>query len=148
MTALIRELNDSDFEEMKALFRSVFTAPPWNDDWSDEHQLDEYLRDLTGVRAPLALGLFENDAMIGLSLGYIKHWYSGTEYVIDELCIRPEFQRKGYGREFLAQIEQFLISRGIRTIFLTTERNVPAFSFYKKLGFTELPEYVGFYKAF
>ena len=148
MTALIRELNESDFDGMKALFRSVFTAPPWNDDWSDEHQLDEYLRDLTGARAPLALGLFENDAMIGLSLGYIKHWYSGTEYVIDELCIRPEFQRKGYGREFLAQIEQLLISRGIRTIFLLTERNVPAFSFYKKLGFTELPEYVGFYKDF
>ena len=148
MTALIRELNDSDFEEMKALFRSVFTKPPWNDDWSDDRQLDEYLRDLTGARTPLAVGLFENDAMIGLSLGYIKHWYSATEYVIDELCIQTELQGKGYGREFLLQIEQFLISRGIRTIFLATERNVPAFSFYKKLGFTELPEYVGFYKDF
>ena len=101
-----------------------------------------------GARTPLAFGLFEEETLIGLSLGYIKHWYAGTEYVIDELCIRPEKQRSGYGTAFLAQIEAELQNRGIHTIFLTTERNVPAFAFYCRLGFTELPEFTGFYKDF
>ena len=34
------ELDGSSFEDIKTLFRSVFTQPPWNDDWSDEEQLD------------------------------------------------------------------------------------------------------------
>lgn len=148
MGITFRQLDHSSFDEIKELFKSVFTAPPWNDDWSDERQLDEHLKDLMGARTPLAFGLFEEETLIGLSLGYIKHWYAGTEYVIDELCIRPEKQRSGYGTAFLAQIEAELQNRGVHTIFLTTERNVPAFAFYCKLGFTELPEYTGFYKNF
>lgn len=147
MTTL-RQLDASDFDHIKMLFRTVFTAPPWNEDWSDEDQLNEYLRDLMGQRTPLSLGLFENGTLIGLSLGYIKHWYSATEYVIDELCIDPDFQRKGYGTQFVSRIEEFLGNREIHTIFLTTERNVPAYQFYRKLGFTELPEYVGLYREF
>ena len=29
--------------EIKSLFREVFSAPPWNEDWSDDDQLDNYL---------------------------------------------------------------------------------------------------------
>ena len=39
------ELSIKDIEIIKDLFRSVFMAPPWNDDWSDDEQLDNYLRD-------------------------------------------------------------------------------------------------------
>ena len=93
--ATLRELDSSDFDDIKTLFRGVFTQPPWNDDWSDEAQLDAYLKDLMGARTPLTLGLIEDGELIGLSLGSIKHWYEGTEYVIDELCIRTDLQGKG-----------------------------------------------------
>ena len=56
MTTLT-ELGMPDFDEIKALFKGVFTQPPWNDDWNDEKQLDEYLLDLMGARTPLVLGL-------------------------------------------------------------------------------------------
>ena len=68
MAAILKELNPANFEEIRELFLSVFTAPPWNDDWSDARQLEEYLKDLMGARTPLALGLYEEDALIGLSL--------------------------------------------------------------------------------
>lgn len=144
----LKVLDASCFEQIRELFRSVFTAPPWNDDWSDEKQLDEYLRDLMGARTPVTLGLTENGNLIGVSLGYIKHWYSGTEYVIDELCIRQDRQRLGLGTLFLSGIENYLKKRDVYTIYLTTERNVPARSFYLKNGFTELPDQIGFYKTF
>ena len=45
-------------------------------------------------------------------------------------------------------IEQDLVSRGVRTIYLMTDRDQPAYEFYRKLGFTELPEVTSFYKEF
>ena len=142
------ELDGSSFEDIKTLFRSVFTQPPWNDDWSDEEQLDQYLLDLMGTRLPLVLGLVEDGELIGVSLGNIRHWYEGTEYLIDELCIKTEMQGRGYGSLFLSLIEEHLRERGLHTIYLTTDRNVPAYEFYRSRGFIELPDDVAFFKMF
>ena len=146
--ATLAELGESDFEDVKALFRSVFTQPPWNDDWSDEEQLDQYLMDLMGARTPLVLGLVEDDELIGVSIGNIRHWYEGTEYLIDELCIKTELQGRGYGSLFLSLIEGHLLERGLHTIYLTTERNVLAYEFYRARGFKELPNDVALFKTF
>ena len=141
----IKELTMDNFEEIKALFRSVFMAPPWNDDWSDDNQLTNYLLDLMGVRTPLDLGLYENGELVGISLGGIKHWWGGTEYYIEELCIKTELQGRGLGKEFIKGIEKLLPSKGVTQIFLMTERTVPAYSFYKGLGFKELSDHVSFF---
>ena len=142
------ELDESSFADIKTLFRSVFTQPPWNDDWSDEEQLDQYLLDLMGTRLPLVLGLVEDGELIGISLGNIRHWYEGTEYLIDELCIKTEMQGRGYGSLFLSLIEEHLRERGLHTIYLTTERNVLAYEFYRARGFKELPNDVALFKTF
>ena len=145
---IIREIAPQDLEEIKKLFRSVFSSPPWNEDWSDEQQLDEYLKDLIEVRGSLLFGLYEEEQLIGISLGKIKHWCGGTEYYIEELCIRNGYQGKGYGKEFFALIEGKIKERGIHTIYLMTDRNQPAYEFYKKIGFRELPELTSFFKTF
>ncbi len=36
-------------EAIKKLFVSVFTIEPWNDDWSDEKQLDCYIPNWKGM---------------------------------------------------------------------------------------------------
>lgn len=79
---LIKKLSVDFIEEIKTLFAEIFTNEPWNDDWSDENQLHNYILDLTGNRNSLAIGLFEDDEFIGMALGSIKHWYTGTEYYI------------------------------------------------------------------
>ena len=146
--ATLVELDGSRFQVIKALFRDVFTQPPWNDDWSDEEQLDEYLLDLMGARTPLILGLVEGDELIGVSLGNVRHWYEGTEYLIDELCIKTELQGRGYGSLFLALMEEHLTELGLHTIYLTTDRDVPAYEFYRARGFRELPNDVALFKTF
>lgn len=144
----LKELTIENLNEIRELFRSVFTAPPWNDDWSDEEQLDNYLKDLMCVRTPLILALFKEEEMIGIAIGNIRHWHSGTEYFIEELCIRTDMQKQGYGRKFLQLIEEYLKEHGLHQIFLMTERHVPAYQFYKDLGFEELPEHVSFFREF
>ena len=133
-------------EEIKKLFVSVFTIEPWNDDWSDESQLDSYIEDLIGQGYSLTYGLYDGDELIGMSLGYIKHWYTGTEYYIDELCIRTDRQGAGTGTFFLSEIEKAIKELGLKQIFLQTEAHVPAYEFYKKNGYIELEGHVSFAK--
>lgn len=65
----IKELDIKLIEEIKSLFAEIFTNEPWNDDWSDETQLHEYIMYLIGNRNSLTLGLFEDRELIGLSMG-------------------------------------------------------------------------------
>lgn len=134
--------------EIMSLFKEVFSAPPWNEDWNDDDQLDNYLKDLTEVRNPLLYGLYEGNDLVGVSIGRIKHWCEGTEYFIEELCIRMDRQKKGYGKEFFSLIEKDLKEKGLDTIFLMTDRDKPAYEFYKKNGFKEIPELTSFIKLF
>ena len=142
----LRRLTIKDKELITALFTDVFTNEPWNDDWSDTAQLDAYIKDLTGQPYSLTLGYFDDDRIVGLSMGYIKHWYSGTEYIINEFCIDRQLQGKGIGSSFMKAIEAYLSENGISQIFLLTGKNVPAYSFYQRNGFTELTENVSFAK--
>ena len=143
----LKRLGPDDREEIKAVFVSVFTAAPWYDDWSDQEQLDLYIQDLTGQGYSLTFGLYDDaDELIGISLGYIKHWYSGTEYIINELCIRTDRQGSGAGTFFIREIEKAIRELGIKQIFLLTESDVPAYEFYRKNGFIELTNNVAFAK--
>lgn len=133
-------------EMIKELFTSVFTIEPWNDDWSNQEQLDLYLSDLVGQSNSLTYGLFEAGELIGVSMGRIRHWYSGTEYYIDELCVRTDKQGNGIGTYFVNEIEKAIKEIGLVQIFLQTESSVPAYGFYQKNGFLELKEHVTFVK--
>lgn len=132
-----KRLDESAAGAVRELFVSVFTKEPWNDDWSDEKQLQLYLHDLTGQENSLTFGLYEGAELIGVSMGHIRHWYSGTEYCIDELCIHTAKQGKGVGTLFMQEIEKACRELGYTCIFLMTESNVPAYEFYKRQGFYE-----------
>ena len=133
----LKKLSISDKENIKELFTSVFTKAPWYDDWSDTNQLDMYINDLVGQGYSLTYGLFDDDELIGIALGYVKHWYSGTEYIINEFCVKTDRQGAGAGSFFIAEIEKAIKEMGIKQIFLLTDSNVPAYNFYKKNGFDE-----------
>ena len=142
----LKRLSLDDKEKIKEVFVSVFTKEPWNDDWSDKEQLDLYITDLIGQGYSLTYGLLDNGELIGISMGYIKHWYSGTEYIINELCIITDRQGAGVGTFFLAEIEKAIKELGLKQIFLLTDSNVPAYDFYKKNGYVEVTNNVAFSK--
>ena len=143
---VLKRLGLEDKESIKEVFVSVFTKDPWNDDWSDKEQLDMYITDLIGQGYSLTYGLYDDDELIGISMGYIKHWYTGTEYIINELCIRTERQGAGAGTFFISEIEKAIREMGLRQIFLLTDADVPAYDFYKKNGYVEVTNIVPFAK--
>lgn len=75
----IKRLSLADKELIKEFFVYIFTKAPWYDDWSDKQQLDLYIIDLIGNVNSLTLGFFNNDELMALSMGYVKHWFRGIE---------------------------------------------------------------------
>ena len=94
----------------------------------------------------LTFGLYEGNELIGVSMGHIKHWYTGTEYYIDELCISTEKQGQGAGTMFVGEIEKACGEMGLTHLFLLTGKDVPAFRFYKKQDFRAAENMVAFAK--
>ena len=109
-------------------------------------QLNLYLYDLVGQSNSLTYGFFEDGKLIGVSMGHIRHWCSGTEYYIDEFFIQTDKQGIGIGTHFLKEIEKGIKEIGLVKIFLQTENNVPAYGFYQKNGFYELKKHVSLAK--
>lgn len=144
----IKRLESKQLEEIKQLFKSVFMNEPWNDDWSNDEQLTNYMLDLTGNRNSLSIGLYDGGELIGVSLGSIMHWCTGIEYYIYEFFITREHQNKGLGTIFLSEIETYVKQLNVNHIFLQTERNLPAYSFYIKSGFSELEGHASLVKMF
>lgn len=138
--------NIANKKEIKNFFREVFTKEPWNDDWSNEKQLEDYIVDLIGNNNSLTLAYFDEDKLVALAMGHIRHWYSATEYYIDEFCVKTQLQGQGIGGKFMNAIEEYLIKHGIKAIFLLTEKDVPAYGFYRKHGFKEHENNVAFAK--
>lgn len=141
-----KRLDESCSGEIRELFVNVFTKEPWNDDWSDENQLRLYIHDLVGQDNSLTFGLYEGNELIGVSMGHIKHWYTGTEYYIDELCISTEKQGHGAGTLFVGEIEKACGEMGLTHLFLLTGKDVPAFRFYKNQDFRAAENMVAFAK--
>ena len=94
------ELDASHLQEMAELYKSAFKGEPWNDDWSDPDQLMEYVKEISGAYNALNFGLFINGELAAMSVGMIRHWWEGTNYNIEEFCVRPDLQGQGIGRQF------------------------------------------------
>ena len=148
MNLNLKELSIDDIEIVKKHFVTVFSDDPWYDQWNDEKQLHSYIIDLIGQSNSLTLGFFDCEKMIGLSMGHIRHWFTGTEYFIDELCILQSKQGQGIGSAFLKSIEEYILSHDMTRIALQTERGIPAYHFYIKNGYTELSNNTAFLKEF
>ena len=143
----VRELSDRDFASVCALFHSVFTGPPWYDDWSDPDQMQAYIRDLMCNPNSLAFGCFSDDCLIAASLGSVMHWFSGTQYYIYEFFVSAAMQNTGIGSKLLQEIETQIRSKGIVSVFLQTGDEMPAYKFYSKHGFTQIPHHVSMMKT-
>lgn len=59
--------------KLTIFFKNVFMQEPWNDDWSNEQQLNSYIMDLIGNPNSMTLGFFDNDSkMAGLAMEFYK----------------------------------------------------------------------------
>ena len=139
-------LDDTYLNQMALLYKNAFRGEPWNDDWSDEAQLSEYIKEISKNFKALNFGLLIDGELAAMSVGMIRHWWEGTNYNIEEFCVSPDLQGQGVGSRFMKMIEDDILNRGLCGIFLQTDSDKPSYRFYKKNGFGELDKHVSFYK--
>lgn len=139
-------LDESYFRQMAELYRQAFGGDPWNDDWSNEAQLNEYIKEIACSYHSLNYGLLIDGRLAAFSIGMIRHWWEGTNYNIEEFCVSPALQRKGVGSRFMQMIESDIKKRGLAGIFLQTDQDKPAYQFYRRNGFHALSAHVSLYK--
>ena len=97
-----------------------------------------YFTDFLSLDSCLGFVGLEDGRLIALCIGMRKPWLKGVEYYIDQFCIAPDYQQKGIGSRFLAEIERRIADLGMKGILLNTEKSYPSFNFYRKNGFMEI----------
>jgi aminoglycoside 6'-N-acetyltransferase I len=140
-------LDETYLPQMAELYKNAFNGEPWNDDWSDPVQLNEYIKEISGGYNALNYGLVIDGRLAAMSLGMIRHWWEGTNYNIEEFCVAPDLQGQGTGSRFLRLIENDIREKGLAGIFLQTDNDKPSYRFYMKNGFKELNSHVSFYMS-
>ena len=60
---LFTELDDSFLPQMAELFRRAFAGEPWNDAWSNDSQLAEYIYEISNSFNSLNFGLVRNGSL-------------------------------------------------------------------------------------
>ncbi len=84
----------------------------------------------------LLLVVVEADQLLGYLLGFDHHalYANGRVSWVEEIMVRPDRRRCGFGRDLMLHFEQWAAARGSRLVALATRR---AAQFYTSIGYHE-----------
>tara|TARA_Y100001949_G_C15955588_1_gene316804 strand:+ start:900 stop:1340 length:441 start_codon:yes stop_codon:yes gene_type:complete len=139
---ILRNIQEADIDACALLFAQVFSSEPWNEEWNKEFASERisHFFQSKGFIGVLA----EDDGIIGFALGNTEPFYFGSMFYLREMCTHRNLQKQGVGNKILGALEAELCSHKVKSIYLTTERAIPAAKFYQKNGFS-YSEKMGFY---
>jgi acetyltransferase, GNAT family len=117
------------------IYLDVYTNEPWNETVESAEAVERFFRRHAAGGEFIGYALLSGGRPAGFAIGFAKPWIKGVEFYLDELCLAREFQHRGFGSRFMAEIRADLKKRGLNGILLNTSRHCPSFRFYRKLGF-------------
>jgi len=133
---------ETDLDTCAEIYVQAFTTPPLNFDFLTKEKAARYLRDLTRTPGFIGYTYHTDGEMTAFCFGKLDDYFNGIMLEISELAVKPHLQRTGTGTEVMRLLEIKLAGYGVSAVSLHTSRELPAFSFYQKIGYEELPENV------
>lgn len=143
----LRPITDADLPFLMKVYALTRTAELAQVPWTEEEkqvflgfqfsaQHSHYQKNYTTA----AFNIIEHD---GQPVGrlYVDEW--AREIRIVDIALLPEFRGRGFGTQFLSEIQARAAAVG-KTVSIHVERNNPAYSLYTRLGFIKTEEN-GFY---
>ena len=130
----IRKLLPQDIPACAGILMSVYNNDLWQCRWTED-SADAYLTDLTRMPGFLGYVIEDSDGLRAALLGREKVWWNANEIHVEELFVKPEYQRMGYGSLLLGEVGKHVRAKHLAGITLSTNRYAPAPHFYQKNGF-------------
>ena len=141
----IRKLLLNDIDACVTLLIEAYNPPPWNDHWTVETG-KRYLSDFISNSNFIGYVVAESDEIVGAMFARRKVWWTNDEIFVDELFIKPDRQRQGYGKLLMDRIEELSKELGLGGVTLLTNRHYPAKMFYEKNGYMGAEHVIFMYK--
>ncbi|MCL1885147.1 MAG: GNAT family N-acetyltransferase [Defluviitaleaceae bacterium] len=133
---------ETDLEMCVKVYVEAFNAPPLNYNFLTEAKAERYLKDMTKTPGFLGYTYWVEGEMAAFCFGILDNYFEGTMFEVEELAVVAQKHRSGVGSEVMRLLEIKLAGYGVSAVSLNTSRELPAFSFYLKNGYEELPENV------
>lgn len=131
----MRKFSLEDVDRCTEIFKKVFSADPWYDEWESLKHVRNYLDEL--IENPVFEGYvaFEGSDIIAVCLGHRRSWWIGKEFFVDEFYVENERQGNGIGTKLMDFVTKSLAREGYTRLTLLTNKEIPAEKFYLKNGF-------------
>jgi len=131
---IIRKLNQKDIPSCAEILKNVYNNALWQCRW-DQETAECYLNDFFNMPKFIGYALEEDSTLCGAAFAREKIWWNNSEIYLEELFIRPDMQKKGFGKALLQKLEQDASANGWAGVTLSTNRYAPAAAFYKRNGY-------------
>lgn len=134
-------MEERDTDSILAMMRVFYDSPAVLNKASDQI-LKQDIADCIGT-CPFVEGyVFEEKGIIAGYAMVAKSYsteYGGICIWIEDLYLKPEFRKCGFGTKFFTMLDQMYQNKAVRFRLDVEEENVHAVHTYKKNGFQELP---------
>ena len=92
----IRKMESRDIVSCAEILCSVYNNELWQCIWTKQTAA-EYLTDFFEMKKFVGYVLEEGNEIMGGIFAHEKVWWNNSEIFVEEMFIKPEQQRKGYG---------------------------------------------------
>lgn len=137
MNYSIVEASDNNLNECASILCQEYNNNMLNEGWAKEDAL-KYCKFYFKLQPDIFFVAKNDSEVVGFTFAYIKPWAKGNILMLEELCVKKEFRRKGIAKRLLQRIiSTALINHNIVNIkgeTYGTTYEMP-FSWYQRLGF-------------
>ena len=107
----ILKMSEEHVEECTDLYIDAFTKSPWHDAYDSRAQVVSFFQNHMANNYFLGYVLKGQTGIAALCIGMKKPWIQGTEYYIDQFCVKPALQG-GRDRERFFEIDRSRNAQG------------------------------------
>ncbi len=126
-----------DLKETAKILMEESAKKPYNEKYTTKIALKEITSFLKGE---FYVAVDNNEIVGFIAAGIVPD--NKEKAYINELWIKPLYQRRGVGKELVNTIEKFYQKKKIKIIRLVAKKKAEAFKFYKKMEYQEYKEMV------
>ena len=130
---------ESDLDSCAEMYMDAFSSLI-NTELLSRENVWRYVRDITLTPNFIGYTCWLENEMVAFCFGKLDNYFDVATYEIEEIAVASKYHRQGIGSQVLQAIEKKLAGFNVLAINLNTSREIPAYNFYLKNGYEEVPD--------